>query len=64
MFDFLTRTRENELFQSPVKFEEGQAMAAKIGALSYIECSSLRKDGVRKVFEVCLANKADFEWDI
>merc|ERR1712106_567648 len=37
--------------QSPVKFEEGQAMAAKIGAISYIECSSLRKDGVRKVFE-------------
>ena len=44
---------KNVFFKSPVKFEEGQAMAAKIGAISYIECSSLRKDGVRKVFEVC-----------
>ena len=28
-------------------------MANKIGAIRYIECSALTKDGVRKVFEVC-----------
>ena len=27
-------------------------MANKIGAIRYIECSALTKDGVRKVFEV------------
>lgn len=29
-------------------------MANKIGAIRYIECSALTKDGVRKVFEVGL----------
>ena len=29
-------------------------MANKIGAIRYIECSALTKDGVRKVFEVRL----------
>ena len=35
-------------------------MAAKIGAISYIECSSLRKDGVRKVFEVLFSFMTHF----
>jgi len=37
--------------QAPVRYEEGQQMANKIGAIRYIECSALTKDGVRKVFE-------------
>jgi Ras family protein A len=37
--------------QAPVRFEEGQMMAQKIGARCYIECSALTKDGVRRVFE-------------
>ena len=40
------------LEQEPVKIEEGRAMAEKIGAKHYIECSALSGDNVRKVFEV------------
>jgi Ras family protein A len=38
--------------QEPVKMDEGRAMAEKIGAKHYIECSALSGDNVRKVFEV------------
>merc|ERR1712168_1297326 len=31
--------------QAPVRYEEGQQMANKIGAIRYIECSALTKDG-------------------
>merc|ERR1712130_293766 len=37
--------------QQPVKQEEGKLMSDRIGALHYIECSALTKDGVRTVFE-------------
>ena len=37
--------------QEPVKYEEGHAMATKIGANHYLECSAKTKDGVREVFE-------------
>merc|ERR1712131_105742 len=37
--------------QTPVKQEEGKMMSERIGALHYIECSALTKDGVRTVFE-------------
>lgn len=42
--------------QSPVTTDEGNAMADKIGAYGYMECSARTKDGVREVFE--LATKA------
>jgi len=42
--------------QQPVTVEEGNAMADKIGAYGYMECSARTKDGVREVFE--LATKA------
>jgi len=45
--------------QAPVRYEEGQQMANKIGAIRYIECSALTKDGVRKVFEVCWLYSVD-----
>ena len=37
--------------QEPVKTEEGQAMAEKIGASAYLECSAKLIEGVREVFE-------------
>lgn len=37
--------------QRPVSVEEGQAMAARIGAYNYLECSAKNGDGVREVME-------------
>lgn len=37
--------------QSPVSYEEASAVAEKIVAYSYIECSAKTKDNVREVFE-------------
>ncbi|KAJ2047882.1 hypothetical protein GGI03_008492, partial [Coemansia sp. RSA 2337] len=36
----------------PVTREQGEAMARRIGAVSYIECSSIQNFNVRQVFEV------------
>lgn len=38
--------------QEPVKGEEGFAMAEKINAYGYLECSARTKEGVREVFEL------------
>lgn len=37
--------------QSIVKPEEGRAMAEKVGAWSYLECSAKTREGVREVFD-------------
>ncbi|KAI8149364.1 P-loop containing nucleoside triphosphate hydrolase protein [Fennellomyces sp. T-0311] len=37
--------------QRPVTYEEGMAVAQKIGAYKYLECSAKDGDGVREVFE-------------
>lgn len=37
--------------QEPIKYEDGQSMAEKISAFSYMECSAKTKEGVREVFE-------------
>ncbi|KAJ2492345.1 Ras-like GTP-binding protein rho1 [Coemansia sp. RSA 2050] len=38
--------------EEPIKPEQGEEMARRINAVSYIECSSLRNENVTKVFEV------------
>ena len=37
--------------QEPVTPEEGRAMAERINAIAYLECSAKSKEGVREVFE-------------
>ncbi|XP_050424448.1 ras-like GTP-binding protein Rho1 isoform X3 [Adelges cooleyi] len=41
----------NKMKQEPVRPEEGRAMAEKINAFAYLECSAKSKEGVREVFE-------------
>lgn len=40
-----------KLKQTTVKPEEGRAMAERIGAAAYVECSARLKEGIREVFE-------------
>ncbi|KAL5016241.1 hypothetical protein ScPMuIL_005830 [Solemya velum] len=44
--------------QKPVRQEAGRAMANRIGAVCYMECSAKTKDNVREVFEA--ATRASF----
>ena len=37
--------------QQPITVEDGHAMAQKIGAYAYLECSAKFNDGVKKVFD-------------
>ena len=44
--------------ESPVELKEGYAVAEKIGAYAYLECSALTREGIREVFE--MATRAAF----
>lgn len=50
--DETTKRELMKLKQEPVRPEEGKAMADKIGAFAYLECSAKSKEGVRQVFEM------------
>ncbi|KAL4630603.1 rho-related GTP-binding protein RhoB-like [Arapaima gigas] len=49
--DEVTRSELARIKQEPVKAEDGRAMAVRIGAYDYLECSARTKEGVRDVFE-------------
>jgi len=49
--DSITIKELQKMKQEPVKPEEGRAMAEKINAFAYLECSAKTKEGVRDVFE-------------
>lgn len=49
--DEATKKELMKMRQEPVRAEQGRAMADKIGAYSYLECSAKTKEGVRAVFE-------------
>lgn len=49
--DETTKRELMKMKQEPVRPEEGKAVAEKISAFSYLECSAKTKDGVRQVFE-------------
>ena len=50
-FDENVRRELSKSKQEPVKTEDGRAMAEKIGAFAYLECSAKLNEGVREVFE-------------
>jgi len=49
--DEATKRELLKMNQNPLKHEEGKAMADKINAVAYLECSAKTKEGVREVFE-------------
>ena len=49
--DMKTIEKLKETRQKPVSSAQGQAMAKTIKASSYMECSAVTQDGLKKVFE-------------
>lgn len=45
--------------EKPVTEMDGEAMASRIGARAYIECSALTKEGVREVFQKATKSALD-----
>ena len=45
----MERLRERR--QSPITFQQGEAMRKKIGAVCYKECSALTQQGLKDIFD-------------
>ncbi|BFZ08410.1 hypothetical protein BsWGS_11449 [Bradybaena similaris] len=54
--DPATQTELSRRNQAPVTTEQGNAMAARIGAVAYMECSARDNEGVREVFETAVSH--------
>ena len=53
-YDSNTIEELSKSWQEPVKSCEGQAMADKIKAFAYLECSAINNDGVKEIFETAV----------
>ena len=53
-YDSNTIEELSKSWQEPVKSSEGQAMADKIKAFAYLECSAINNDGVKEIFETAV----------
>eukprot|EP00127_Corallochytrium_limacisporum_P006515 Clim_evm46s229 gene=Clim_evmTU46s229 len=48
-----------ETGEEPIYPEQGRALAKKVGALAYMECSALTRDGLKDVFDTAIATCID-----
>ncbi|KAJ1568879.1 GTP-binding protein Rho1 [Nowakowskiella sp. JEL0078] len=53
-YDKITIEKLRKQNQKPVSTEEGSAVAAKIGAYKYFECSARTGEGVREIFDYAI----------
>lgn len=47
--------RLKSLGKLPISFQQGKKLKKEIGAIDYIECSSLSEDGINNLIEVILS---------
>ena len=60
-YDSYTIKELGKIKQEPVKQDDGRAMAEKINAVCYMECSAKIKEGVKEVFEVATTAALQFK---
>ena len=46
--------------QKPITVQEAAKLAEEIGAVKYVECSALNKDGVNNVFDWAVRSRVSF----